>query len=59
MNIKLLYNVRNVYDVEEIFCCDSYFDEVCFCLRKNYSIEKFNEKQNCFYDTTFDFIIII
>ena len=48
MNIKLLYKMRNVYDVEEILCCDCYFDEVCFCLRNKYSIEKFNEKDNCF-----------
>ena len=59
MNIKLLYKMSNVYDVEEILCCNCYFDEVCFCLRNKYSIEKFNEKENCFYDTTFDSIIII
>ena len=48
MNIKLLYKMRNIYNVEEILCCDCYFDEVCFCLRNKYSIEKFNEKENCF-----------
>ena len=59
MNIKLLYEMSNVYDAEEILCCDCYFDEVYFCLRNKYSIKKFNEKENCFYDTSFDSIIII
>ena len=48
MNIKLLYKMSNVYDVEEILCCDCYFDEVCFCLRNKYSIKKFNKKRIVF-----------
>ena len=49
MNIKLLYKMKNVFDIEEILCCDCYFDEVYFCLRSKYSVKKFNEKENCFY----------
>ena len=55
--------IRYEVHINEIFCCDCYFDEIYFFLRKekNYEFfEKiFSEEHNCYFDSVFASLIIV
>ena len=56
--------IRYFVHVREIFCCDCYFDDIYYLLRKKkknyiYFEKNFSEKQNCYFDTVFASLIIV
>ena len=54
--------IRYFVHIKDIFCCDCYFDEIYYLLRKkNYEyFEKiFSEEQNCYFDTVFASLITV
>ena len=62
--IEILHEmVRYDVHINEIFCCDCYFDEIYFFLRikKNFDFleKKFEKKKNCYFDISFNSLIIV
>ena len=62
--IEILHEmVRYDVHINEIFCCDCYFDEIYFFLRikKNFDFleKKFEKKKSCYFDISFNSLIIV
>ena len=55
--------IRYEVHTNEIFCCDCYFDEIYFFLRKEKNYEffekNFSEEHNCYFDSVFASLIIV
>ena len=55
--------IRYEVHINEIFCCDCYFDEIYFFLRKEKNYEffekNFSEEHNCYFDSVFASLIIV
>ena len=55
--------IRYFIHIKDMFCCDCYFDEIYYLLRKKKNYEyfekKFSEEQNCYFDTVFASLITV
>ena len=55
--------IRYEVHINEIFCCDCYFDEIYFFLRKEKNYEffekNFSEEHNCYFDSVFASLTIV
>ena len=55
--------VRYFVHINEIFCCDCYFDEIYYLLRKKKNFDcfekKFSEEESCYFDVVFGSAIIV
>ena len=54
--------IRYFVHIKDIFCCDCYFDEIYYLLRKKkyeYFEKIFSEEQNCYFDTVFASLITV
>ena len=62
--IEILHEmIRYDVHISGIFCCDCYFEEIYFFLRikKNFDLleKKFEKKKNCYFDISFNSLIIV